>query len=971
MRYLSLTIACLALLLHCAAGELLFSDGRSDWTIQLGANADPTEQYAAEEFQHIIRKLSGVELPIHASDAAPKPHTVIIGSVATTPAVATAAEALGLDAADPVEELAVHSDGDILYIAGNQPRGALFAVYDFARRELGVRWFWSDGDDGTFFPARDRFEVPELKRNYRPQIPYRGLHLCGRQIDPAFEHWMSRNFIDIMRSHPYDDYNRDQKKHGMHIMYSNHFVNLPREVFDAHPEYFALVNGVRDPAQICWSNPDATRALLAKLTEMIRQGGEQVEIMGFFPDDNQAYCMCPECSKLGRSAAWFDYFNRLCAELKRLYPALKFSTIAYQGYLEAPPAGTGPADVEFLEYCHYDRCFIHRLEDPACPDNVRSLERIRDWQATGVPLGIYGYEFSILARSMSLPLWSEIDDAIRHYRDWGMRSVITEVARGYPENAANDNELHSTRNRFGIYLYAQLLWNPDVPWTDILDDYCRYVYGPAAEPMKQYFLTLDAAWCGQNRHRSDYLAAAGPLAVTMLQDETVRRISDSFREAGELAADAPEPERQRIQRAIAAEEGFFREWQEAKWQEDAGDTLINLPLGATPVEANASAVTLPAFRNAEGNPVADRTEVKMAWTPEELLLTIRCLEPTPERLAAALAAGPDRFWNHDCVEVFLHHPGDIPNSYRHILINPAGLLMDEKCDIPYVGQPSYDSQARCNVTRDADGWTVELALPFAALGRVPQPGEEWRFTVKRSNAAGGNSGWPNGIYHTVDAMGSLYFNAGSDTDKKVYWFNPLAGQQYTILKEHLKKAGWHFNIVKEANQLREVAPENATILLRMNDVAVAAELRPILAQKVREGATLIVSGYGEMPLNQWFDDPELGFDWSGWEVDAKREHRNVAPGKWLTTPHPLDRAMQQMIAPSNGFRPTRPETWHALASVKTVSNGEFPYLLWRPYGRGKLVVTSADCGASGGAAIFGNEQLESVVWLLDNLRQLK
>ena len=46
-----------------AAGDFLFRNGATDWTIGISPKASKAERYAAEELQTTLEKISGVKFP--------------------------------------------------------------------------------------------------------------------------------------------------------------------------------------------------------------------------------------------------------------------------------------------------------------------------------------------------------------------------------------------------------------------------------------------------------------------------------------------------------------------------------------------------------------------------------------------------------------------------------------------------------------------------------------------------------------------------------------------------------------------------------------------------------------------------------------------------------------------------------------------------------------------------------------------
>ena len=157
MKKLTATLLSAVLGVYAMAGDTLFQNGKTEWKIGISPKAAPAEQYAAQELQTALQKISGAEFPILKSETFPDGNTIIIGSPDSTPQIREKADALKLKKGN-TEELAVYTLGGNLYLAGNNPRGALYAVYSFLQNQLGVRWFWP-GDDGEFIRKKNNTTI--------------------------------------------------------------------------------------------------------------------------------------------------------------------------------------------------------------------------------------------------------------------------------------------------------------------------------------------------------------------------------------------------------------------------------------------------------------------------------------------------------------------------------------------------------------------------------------------------------------------------------------------------------------------------------------------------------------------------------------------------------------------------------------------------------------------------------------------
>ena len=78
------------------------------WDVVIASEASPSDRHAAEEWQRLFARASGIALPLVA------------------------------------EELRLVVGDELIAIAGGQPRGTLYGVYTFLEDYLGVRFLTTD-----------------------------------------------------------------------------------------------------------------------------------------------------------------------------------------------------------------------------------------------------------------------------------------------------------------------------------------------------------------------------------------------------------------------------------------------------------------------------------------------------------------------------------------------------------------------------------------------------------------------------------------------------------------------------------------------------------------------------------------------------------------------------------------------------------------------------------------------------------
>ena len=100
-------------------------------------------------------------------------------------------------------------------------------------------------------------------------------------------------------------------------------------------------------------------------------------------------------------------------------------------------------------------------------------------------------------------------------------------------------------------------------------------------------------------------------------------------------------------------------------------------------------------------------------------------------------------WSADGLEVFVGHedpdqPGPLRFTDRQVLLS-AGQV-DGQPQWYYAHAPQQHECALVVVQElDAQGYTLEAAIPFGALGFVPQPGQQLRFDLAIDDSEDGRS----------------------------------------------------------------------------------------------------------------------------------------------------------------------------------------------------------------------------------------
>lgn len=164
--------------------------------------------------------------------------------------------------------------------------------------------------------------------------------------------------------------------------------------------------------------------------------------------------------------------------------------------------------------------------------------------------------------------------------------------------------------------------------------------------------------------------------------------------------------------------------------------------------------------NRDHRPAKFATEFRLVHDAEALFVAVLAKEPDMARLKHRRETdAPHKIWNDDCIEIFLD-PHGTRQRYHQYIVNAGGLIASSYC-----GDFSADLPASAAAGRMPDAWTLEVRIPFSALGAAPDLGERWGMNLTRGRepkTAGEqreNTLWcpTNGSHGDPGRFGSLVF----------------------------------------------------------------------------------------------------------------------------------------------------------------------------------------------------------------------
>ena len=338
-----------------------------------------------------------------------------------------------------------------------------------------MRWLWP-GELGEVVPEADGFTVPDaLDWRDAPDFKIRNLWLTynnpGWVSEQYYRWWRATGLGQALTGNSSHTYAR-------RLGGNSHF--------DEHPEYYAERDGQRRPfvgqglrsGQLCTSNPEVVRIFANSCLRDPR------DIVPAAPNDGAGFCECASCRALDvptNLIEWdgeqipaltdriFTFLNQVAAIVGEQQPEKMLGHYAYT-FFKAPPAEIDELDdsivLFFAQACHWFR-------DPELKATYRGY--IDAWSKFGNPMVSREYLGLIYWFGMPNIHTRWIEQEVAYLKDRGFIGLNSEMCRDFSTHGPN------------YYLAARMIWDTSLTRDEVLGDYYRAGFGPAADDVAEYY----------------------------------------------------------------------------------------------------------------------------------------------------------------------------------------------------------------------------------------------------------------------------------------------------------------------------------------------------------------------------------------------------------------------------------------------------------------------------------------------------
>jgi hypothetical protein len=500
----------------------LAAKGESAYSIVVESEPATRDQVIGDLLR-VIKLQSGAELPIGTSGG---------GRAIILRRANPGQKAKGL-----YDAYRLRTVGRDVVIESETPEGLRNGVYGLLTDHLGANWFMPDqlGEEITI-PSDRTVRLPKLDE-VRGSV------------------WSSCTGVSWGRSGPWDIRNRTIVSRGrMCFGHSWETYIMPRLYpYDKYPEYYARdrkgkILNQWGPPNFCSTNPDVIDIVAKGVNDYFRNDSEAI-VKSLDPNDYQPMCLCDRCLALdkqygvtkddGSQAA-----DRLLHFSKEIYDRLepqfkdRYLGILVYGFQIELPKSARPHAHHAGIIC--DMCWAYDTtrpwNDPTSKLNRHFYDLVKGWGKLLPQFGYYDY-YGVGGYYGPWPYVHKLREDLPAFHDMGGTFVVLEAQPNFATQGLNH------------YAATQLVRDIGADIDIALEKFFREYYGPAAKPMRDYWLVAERYYATERPNTSS--AACTPMRPEFWQD-----LAGCLARAGRIAARLPAHQKRFADRVKMATVGF-------------------------------------------------------------------------------------------------------------------------------------------------------------------------------------------------------------------------------------------------------------------------------------------------------------------------------------------------------------------------------------------------------------------------------
>ena len=591
--------------------------------------------------------------------------------------------------------------------------GTLYGVYAFLEKFAGVR-FYMPGDIGTVVPKQGIVVPTGTNVANNPKFIYRHPWICNFSVAPDEALWYKRAGFG-------------GKAPVQIIDFFHYFTGKLKKT---HPEYFALVDGVRDldnkcavrgGGHLCFNAPGCKEAVAELIKEYFREHPEH----RYFPltpgDGLVRCCECPQCLReqdpdKEKFAKFSNHVWKFVNEVAKLvadeFPDRFVGCLAYDTYL-APPDRIAKLNPNVAVMFCRNRS---SMASPVYADAMH--KRIEEWQ-TKTDNSLFGWDYYLHCWTpwRELPVFfpTVIQSDLQYMLKHGFTGEFIE-AESWRSRAMPTKMNYPATQHLNLYITGKLYWNPDADLNAMLEEYYRLFYGPAEKPMKEFYSQAIRCWLdGLKGASSNSGISATAKPADVFSVDSLDKMLASINDAARLATASPYKERVQL---MANEFANGRRTLIVMVRNETPELVSlrtdeKMKIDGVMDEATWSLGNGSPMVTKTGETTPHRTYIYSRHDVNNLYFGFILYESKPDKLKVTSRKRDYRYiYEDDCIEIYLENQNG--KDYQFI-VSPGALWDAEIVDV-HTRKTEWDSGAETAVKVSGNRICIEIAIPKASIG---------------------------------------------------------------------------------------------------------------------------------------------------------------------------------------------------------------------------------------------------------------
>ncbi|HLO90115.1 MAG TPA: DUF4838 domain-containing protein [Lentimicrobium sp.] len=360
------------------------------------------------------------------------------------------------------EAFSIYENRGFLFFSATTIKGLENGVYAFMEKYAGVRFY---AHNAIVIPSMSTLAVPEMDLFEAPAFAFRA---------PYYYEATFQDYIDFhkLSASPKDTENPSwpvSKEWGLWV-HTMHKLLPPDKLFEEHPEYFALRNGIRMSDQACLSNPEVFEIVCQNLENEIK-ANPSAKYWSVSQMDNFNYCECDKCRFIDSiEGSPSGTLIRFINQVANRFPDKVISTLAYQ-YTRKAPAITKPLTNVNIMLCTIECNRNLPIESDTLAGSF--YNDLKSWSTLTNNILVWDYVINFSHLLAPFPNFQVLAPNLQLFAKSGVKMMFEQGLRG-----CSSGEFSELR----CYLLSKLMWNPFMNADSLMSDFIIGYYGLKAGP---------------------------------------------------------------------------------------------------------------------------------------------------------------------------------------------------------------------------------------------------------------------------------------------------------------------------------------------------------------------------------------------------------------------------------------------------------------------------------------------------------